>query len=112
MTVEPTVKEVSPPITRLLAVPPPTALKTGEVARLRFTLTDAAGRSRRAADVRALAMEAPGVWQQRGDAVRLADGSYEFAFTPPSPGTYYLYVESGSLGLLRNSGQFLVYEAQ
>ncbi len=95
------------------AIEPPRTLKSGEPARLRFALTDArGGRRRRARDVRALAFEAPGVWQQRGDARPLADGSYEFTFVPPGAGTYYLYVESPSLGLARTSGQFLVYQAQ
>ncbi len=113
LNVEPRDPTPARPAPRIAAIEPPRTLKSGEPARLRFALTDArGGRRRRARDVRALAFEAPGVWQQRGDAMPLADGSYEFTFVPPGAGTYYLYVESPSLGLARTSGQFLVYQAQ
>jgi YVTN family beta-propeller protein len=105
--------EPKKPATRVAAIAPPRVLKSGEPTTLRFALVDPASRKqRRADDVRALAFEAPGVWQQRGEATALADGTYQFTFVPPSSGTYYLFVESESLGLARGSGQFLVYEAQ
>jgi DNA-binding beta-propeller fold protein YncE len=113
LTIEPDNRTPPRPLTRVAAIAPPKVLPAGASARLRFALTGVTGRERRrAGDVRALAFEAPGIWQQRGDAITLADGTYEFEFTPPSAGIYYLYVESESLGLARNSGQFLVYEAK
>ncbi len=113
LTVEPDGSLPQPLRTRIAAVAPPQSLAAGEKTTLRFALVDPAnGGKRRAADVRALAFEAPGIWQQRGDAKALANGTYEFAFIPPDSGTYYLYIESESLGLTSNSGQFLVYDAK
>jgi hypothetical protein len=113
LTVESTDTTPRKPPTRVAAIAPPASLRPGQAARLRFALVDPSGREkRRAGDVQALAFEAPGIWQQRGDAKALADGTYEFEFTPPSSGTYYLVVESESLGLARSSGQFLIYEAK
>jgi DNA-binding beta-propeller fold protein YncE len=113
MSVEPNDPTPPRPVPRLAAVEPPKSLAIGVPARLRFALTGPGGRAMsRARDVRALALEAPGIWQQRGDAAPLADGTYQFTFIPPGAGTYYLYVESESLGLPRASGQFLVYDAR
>jgi hypothetical protein len=51
------------------------------------------------------------VWQQRADTARLPDGSYAFEFVPPDPGTYYVWLESASLGLANHHPQFTVYQA-
>jgi hypothetical protein len=99
------------PIARVTAIDPPARLAAGIPVRLRFALGEPARQeSHGADDVRALALEAPGVWQQRTDLERLADGSYEFEFLPPQPGTYYVWIESESLGLARNNSQFHVYQ--
>jgi DNA-binding beta-propeller fold protein YncE len=113
MNVEPNDHTPAKPVTRVAAIEPPKSVKSGQPAHLRFALTDAAGRERRrASDVRALAFEAPGVWQQRGDAKPLSDGTYEFTFTPPESGMFYVWVESESLGLARNNSQFMIFQAQ
>jgi hypothetical protein len=113
MNVEPNDHTPAKAATRLAAIKPPKSLESGEPARVHFALTDPTGReTRRASDVRALAFEAPGVWQQRGDARALGDGTYEFTFTPPESGTFYVWVESESLGLPRNNSQFMIFQAQ
>jgi DNA-binding beta-propeller fold protein YncE len=99
--------------TRVTTIEAPKQLVAGEKTRLRFALLDAdQGAPRRADDVRALAFEAPGVWQQRGDVTRLADGTYAFEFTPPESGMYYVWLESETLGLAPNNSQFVVFEAR
>jgi hypothetical protein len=50
------------------------------------------------------------VWQQRGAVKRLADGNYEFDFVPPEAGTYYVWLESESLGLSKSNSQYQIYE--
>ena len=97
------------PKLRVVAIDPPAHLQRGESAHLRFAIKrDGAATS--AEDVRGLAFEAPGVWQQRHDLTRLPDGSYAFDFVPPDAGTYYVWIESESLGLSRNNSQFQIYE--
>jgi len=98
--------------TRVTAVDPPKQLVVGAAARLRFALSDPDERGLQpTTDVRALTIEAPGVWQQRADLKRLPDGNYEFEFVPPESGTYYVWIESESLGLARNNSQFKTYQA-
>ena len=71
------------PWTRVTAVAPPDSLAAGVPARIHFALTDVTGHEKhRAADVRVLVLEAPGIWQQRGEATPLADGTYEPRFRP------------------------------
>ena len=82
------------PIPRFIDLPKQVA--AGEKTTLHFQLADSK-------DVRALVFEAPGVWQQRGDAKALADGTYEFTFTPPESGMYYVSL---------NNSQFLILEAK
>lgn len=102
---------VARPIARITAIDPPKKLAAGVPVRLRFALGDAGSPEKRgASDVRALALEAPGVWQQRADLERLGDGSYAFEFVPPQPGIYYVWIESESLGLSRTNSQFHVYQ--
>ena len=59
--------------------------------------------------MRGLVFEAPGVWQHRDEAKRQPDGSYAFDFVPPEAGTYYVWIESESLGLSRHNSQFQIY---
>jgi len=100
------------PRTRVLALDPPAHLEHGAPAHLKFALTDAAhGTPRRADDVRALVFEAPGVWQRRVAAHAAANDQYEIDFVPPAAGTYYVWIESDTLGLDRRSTQFSVFEA-
>lgn len=103
---------VKKPLTRVTAIDPPRQLQAGSAVRLQFALSDPARKEQRHADdVRALAFEAPGVWQRRGDLKRLANGNYELEFTPPNAGTYYVWIESDALGLAHNNSQFSVYQA-
>jgi hypothetical protein len=100
-------------VPRVTAIAPPEHLVAGESVRLRFALVDPDQHTpRRANDVRALAFEAPGVWQQRGQLPPLSDGTYAFEFVPPSTGMYYVWLESESLGLAPNNQQFVVFEAR
>jgi DNA-binding beta-propeller fold protein YncE len=101
-----------PAITLVSALDPPAHLASGTPVRLRFALTDGDGHPLPpASDLRARAFRAPGVWQQRADTARLPDGSYAFEFVPPDPGTYYVWLESASLGLANHNPQFTVYQA-
>ncbi|QBB72336.1 hypothetical protein ELE36_19275 [Pseudolysobacter antarcticus] len=103
---------VEKPVTRVTAIDPPHQLQAGAAVRLQFALSDVAHKElRHADDVRALAFEAPGVWQRRGDLKRLSNGNYELEFIPPTAGTYYVWIESDALGLARNNSQFSVYQA-
>jgi DNA-binding beta-propeller fold protein YncE len=91
----------------------PQTVRAGEKSRILFRISDIRTHQPREAlrDVRVLAMQAPGVWQQRGDAVAHADGTYEFAFTPPSTGFYTLWIASDSAGLPINNRHYLNFEA-
>ncbi|HVR41457.1 MAG TPA: hypothetical protein VMU84_20340, partial [Thermoanaerobaculia bacterium] len=40
---------------------------------------------------------APGTWQQRGQLTRRDDGTYEIAFTPPQPGSYFVVLSEPRL---------------
>ncbi|WP_257387789.1 hypothetical protein, partial [Tahibacter caeni] len=90
----------------------PAELAAGQPARLRFALVDASGARRESTDLRALALLAPGIWQQRSVPAARGDGNYELAFTPPQPGMYYVWIESEALGLAHRNRQFLIYEAK
>lgn len=99
-------------LTVVSAIDPPAHLAAGTPVRLRFALADADGRPLpQPTDLRARAFRAPGVWQQRADMARLPDGSYAFEFVPPDPGTYYVWLESASLGLAHHNPQFTIYQA-
>ncbi|HEV7764801.1 MAG TPA: hypothetical protein VGQ76_07370, partial [Thermoanaerobaculia bacterium] len=113
MDIAPLHPEPKKTATRVTAIEPPKHLVAGESVRLRFALIDPDRNApRRATDVRALAFEAPGIWQQRGEVTPLADGTYTFEFIPPDTGMYYVWLESESLGLPPNNPQFLVFEAR
>lgn len=98
---------------RVRALAPAPALTAGRQATLRFALSDADGQPlAQAADVRALALAPPGIWQRRLDTTRLPDNSYQIAFTPPEAGVYYVWIESESLGLPRNNKQVQMFQVQ
>ncbi|HEX7180820.1 MAG TPA: YncE family protein [Thermoanaerobaculia bacterium] len=86
----------------------------GEEVAVRFRLTDPVTGEPRTGlkDVRALAFLTPGIWQQRHWATELKDGVYEFRFSPPDPGVYYVFVESASAGLLLQKSPYLTLEAK
>lgn len=86
----------------------------GEEVAVRFRLTDPVTGEPRTGlkDVRGLAFLTPGIWQQRYWATELADGVYEFRFSPPDPGVYYVFVESSSAGLLLQKSRYLTLEAK
>ena len=99
------------PLVKVSAVEPAQQLTAGHNARLRFALSDADGHPlAAAADVRALAMVPPGVWQRRLTTTALDNSSYEIEFTPPQAGVYYVWIESESLGLPRNNPQFKMFQ--
>jgi hypothetical protein len=101
-----------PAAPRLVAIEPPAVLAVGQPAQLRFALLDATGARRESADLRALALLAPGTWQQRSAPSARGDGNYELTLTPPQPGMYYVWIESESLGLAHRRRPFLIYEAK
>ena len=98
------------PKLRVVAIDPPAHLQRGQPVQLHFAVQRDGTSAPEAEDLRGLAFEAPGVWQQRRDLTRLADGSYAFDFVPPDAGTYYVWIESESLGLSRSNSQFQIYE--
>lgn len=98
-------------LVRVNTIAPPQTLTAGHNARLRFALSDADGQPLpAAADVRALAMAPPGIWQQRVATKALPDSRYEIEFVPPKAGVYYVWIESESLGLPRNNAQFQMFQ--
>lgn len=87
--------------------------KVGERFDLRFRLLDAKSGEPQLNlnDVRVLVFLAPGIWQQRDLAKSLGNGVYEMSFVPPDPGVYYVFVQSGSLGLEFNQSTPLTLSA-
>lgn len=86
-------------------------LRSGQPARIRFRIEDAdTHQGRRASDVSAVVMQAPGVWQRRAMAVAAPDGTYAVDVTPPSAGTYYVWLASPTAGLPLNNPQFVTFE--
>jgi hypothetical protein len=89
----------------------PGPLRPGVPNTIRLQVLDAATREpivgRR--DLETLLFLNPGTWQQRGAAVETAAGVYALEITPPSPGLYYLYTASPSLGLSFSSPSALVF---
>jgi hypothetical protein len=88
-------------------------ISVAKPVRLQFKLTDPETKRPRDGlkDVRALTMLAPGVWHQRQEARPVGQGIYQIEFTPPQPGTYYIYFECLSLGLTLNNPHYLVLVA-
>jgi YVTN family beta-propeller protein len=80
------------------------AAYAGETYRLRFKVMDAATNQPRSdlKDLGSLAFLVPGIWQQRQQAKRLPDGSYEIEFVPPQAGIYSVFFQCPSLGIQFN----------
>jgi YVTN family beta-propeller protein len=83
------------------------AAYAGQTYRLRFKVIDSATNQPRSdlEDLGSLAFLVPGIWQQRQQAKRLTDGSYEIEFVPPQAGVYYVFFQSPSLGIPFNQLQ-------
>ena len=74
--------------------------RAGENYKIRFKLTDAAGRPADGLkDVRVLFFLAPGVWQKRDYASPVGGGVYELEVNVPQDGLYMVFVESRSQGV-------------
>jgi YVTN family beta-propeller protein len=90
---------------------PVAAARVGAPAQIRFRITDASTHQTRAAgEVEIVVMEAPGIWQRRTTATPSQDGSYEIEVTPPSAGTYYVWIASAAAGLPINNQQYIRFE--
>ena len=90
---------------------PVAAARAGAPAQIRFRITDASTHQTRAAgEVEIVVMEAPGIWQRRTTATPSQDGSYEIEVTPPSAGTYYVWIASAAAGLPINNQQYIRFE--
>ena len=88
-------------------------VRAGAVTPIRFRLSDqAAKHPLNAEDVEIMAMLAPGIWQRRAPAQRMAAGVYEAQLTPPDAGVYYIWVSSRSAGLAINNPQFFVLNVE
>jgi hypothetical protein len=91
----------------------PRAVKAGTTTSIRFRLADAkTSQPLDARDVEVLAMQAPGVWQQRLRAAPAGSGEYEITVAPPGEGVVYLWVTSASARLPLGSGRFLVLRVE
>jgi DNA-binding beta-propeller fold protein YncE len=91
----------------------PRSVKAGVKTPIRFRLSDATrGDPLDADDVEVLAMQAPGVWQQRHRAHAVGGGVYEVTVAPPGEGVVYLWVTSASVRLPLSNGQFLVLKVE
>jgi protein SCO1/2 len=88
-------------------------MRVGEPTTVRFQLIDPDTRrpAGGVADVRAMAVLAPGLWQERMHAREADDGRYEADLTPPKPGLYYVYIESRARGLSFSQSRPLILEA-
>jgi len=84
----------------------------GTPVRLAFRLTDhATGKPlEKLPDARIVAFRAAGGWVRHEALTEVGKGRYETTVNPTQPGIYYVYVESASMGLKANSGQFLALE--
>jgi len=81
---------------------------------LRFRIIDVKSKEERRGlgDVAALVVQAPGLWHARQRAVAREDGTYQLDVKPPSPGVYYVYIESPTLELKLSNPQYLVFDAR
>ncbi len=62
-------------------------------------------------DLKVLAFEGPGRWQQRTLANNEGGGVYSMVFTPPEEGLYYVFLSSQSLGLQIRQSSYVIIEA-
>jgi YVTN family beta-propeller protein len=81
---------------------------------LRFKINDAdAGKAlTNLDDLGVLVFLAPGIWQDRQLAKRVADGVYEISFVPPNPGVYYVHFQIPSMNVPFSQIMPLALEAQ
>lgn len=86
----------------------------GQEVKVRFTLNDTAknGAPYNGKDVTVLTFRAPGQDRQEHAVKALGDGKFEFAFTPPVSGAYYIYPSVRSLGLDYSKLPFITVIAQ
>jgi YVTN family beta-propeller protein len=92
----------------------PRVVKPGQKFDVAFRISDKMSKSPREAvpDVRVLVYLAPGLWQQRENAVETNQpGVYKASLTLPRNGVYYVHVYSRSLGLDVSGGQYLILQA-
>jgi YVTN family beta-propeller protein len=98
------------PRARLELLAEASELVTGRPARVRLRLIDPVSGAPRVGldDVRLLALQPPGVWQQRAPARPVAgqDGVYEAEVTFQEPALHYFFVSVPSLGLGFNEVPF------
>jgi hypothetical protein len=92
------------------------ATRTPEVSHpfaVRFRLTDpvSGALKARAGDVTVLSYQPPGTRQKRQLAQEVEPGVYEAQLTPAEPGTYYVFIQSLSLGLTFQNSPPLILEA-
>jgi YVTN family beta-propeller protein len=103
-TVAPSPDEAKAPSVEAVEVQPlftGTRVIAGQPARLSFRIVGAAGRQPVPGlkDVRALAFEPPGTWQQRRWARDAGDGVYQAEWVFPRPGVYQVGISVPSRGL-------------
>lgn len=92
---------------------PPVAI-VGSDYEVRFKVIDTKTNQSRSdlGDMGMLAFLAPGIWQERGWASKLADGSYKASFVPPQAGVYYIFFQCPSLGIQFNQLAHLTIQAK
>jgi YVTN family beta-propeller protein len=92
----------------------PTVALVGEKVSVRFQLVDPATEEPRTDldDVRVLSFKVPGSDQRRQTAREVSAGVYEVEIVPERAGTYFVFVECGSLGLRINKTGFMVLKAK
>jgi DNA-binding beta-propeller fold protein YncE len=94
-------------------LPGETPLRAGKEYKVRFKVSDVKTNQPLPdlKDMGVLAFLAPGIWQQRGWAKPLGEGTYEMSFVPPEPGVYYIFFQCPSLNLKFNQIQSVTLTA-
>jgi YVTN family beta-propeller protein len=80
--------------------------------RVRLSDADSGAPREGLADVQALLLEAPGIWQQQAQARAVGNGVYAFDLTAPRAGTYYVWVSSPAASLPLHNAQFLTFQVR
>jgi YVTN family beta-propeller protein len=101
------------PAVRVVPMIADPAVRVGEETTQRFRLLDGVSGEPLSglADVRVLAVLAPGTWQERLWASEVEPAVYAVELTPPRPGVYYVYLQVASLGLELNNPQYSIIRA-